>query len=629
MRALNFFQNMDKTIAKIVLILSFSLMLYAIVSSSYIYILFSLLLLLSSLYWLLFGISYQVKNEINLSSPKFFGVLNILFFLLVTFSIIIIYNRQFINIRPTLYFILISMMSSIVSINILRLDIYKHRFLVLLQIFIIGFSLVLSQSSIYSTVIGVDPWYHQALTTQIIDMGHIPTDSAYSLLPTFHILIGSSMAILNIDYKVSSIISVGLVKIILDTLIIYLLGSKFFDHRVGLFAALLVDVSNYYLNMNFWIIPNTLGFIFVIISVYLMLRFYSNKTIISNSLIIFFLFTLVITHTISAICMATILLITAISDIFYHKFIDKQIKRKSSTQLLVLILLTLMLTWWSYASNSIVFLKDMISWGFNIDFLYRNSNKDLIEIISQTYQSQIPFQERLFYYLGLFISSALSIIGYLYMLSKKSNFLAFSFACSGIAIFIIPFMSLFLGLSLIESRWFALAQTLSAIPLAISFFALFSRTKQNRMRYSIIAISVFLFTFIMITSPIANIDNPMYSTSTSIRYAYTEGEINAASYAVSLNNSNISSDYLFSTNANSVLREYFNMNSSRIVSLDYSLIYGNFSHNGALILIRDELIDKPFIVSGVPYKINDSLEATYYGENINRIYQNNDVQIFI
>ena len=90
----------------------------------------------------------------------------------------ILFFRQEVYVRPLGYFICISIMAGVVSLEILF---KKRNTLMLLQIILIGISLQLGQVLIFPNVVGVDPWYHQLYTSKILESGFIPGGS-YSKL---------------------------------------------------------------------------------------------------------------------------------------------------------------------------------------------------------------------------------------------------------------------------------------------------------------------------------------------------------------------------------------------------------------------------------------------------------------
>lgn len=628
MRELRFFINIEFIFTILVISLSFILIGISLFLSTIAYLIFGIFLLLSCIIWLRLRKSF-ILEKINVeSNPRLFLILVSLFFIFFTYSLIALRDGYLYE-RPIQYFLATSIISCIISLEILLLPSRKQISLLIIQIIALGLSLEISQALVFPTVIGVDPWYHQAFTIKMLEDGHIPLNSSYSFLPIFHLVVGTTMTILGLDYKVASILSISLVQVIMNVLIVYCIGRFLFNNKIGLLASLLLVVANYNINMGFWAIPNTLGFVFVIIILYLLMKFRAEKTIVTTTLTFIFMIALVMTHTVASACMAIILTVWIVSDAFYSKFSSPNYNSKVSFGL-VIFFPVLILSWWSYASGHLFVLESMMRWGFSVDFLSPVPANESFKGLLAVYTNSIPTEERIFNLLGLFIYSAFAIVGYLYMVSKKgSNSNTFCFVVSGIIVLVIPFLTLMLGLTVLEQRWFALAQILCAIPLAISIIAIISMSKRKIVQGIALTMISFIITFLMIMSPVANIDSPLLSSNTSIRYALTDGEITGASYIIDNSEGNISSDYFYLTSSNSIFRSYYNLDSSRVNALDNSIINKSFIRDGTIIIIRSEIIHKPFVLWASPYKIDYDPNEVLNSEKFCSIYQNGDVKAYI
>lgn len=78
----------------------------------------------------------------------------------------------------------------------------------------------------------------------------------------------------------------------------------------------------------------------------------------------------------------------------------------------------------------------------------------------------------------------------------------------------IGFFSLITGFSVIEHRWWYLAQILLAISCGLAILILYEKINRKQIKYLFLPSVVIFISFIMIMSPTANIDNHMFVEST-------------------------------------------------------------------------------------------------------------------
>ena len=490
---------------------------------------------------------------------------------------------------------------------------------------IIGLSLVWSQILIFPSVVGIDTWFHQMFTLNTLNTGFIPEGYMYSNLALMHLEIGSTSLITGLNYKLATMFSISFLQVLCGILFVFLLGKFLFNGKVGLLASLLLVVGNYYINMGVGAIPNTIAAVLIPIIIYILFKIREEKRLIGVSLAALFMITLILTHTITAMCMAIILFVSWFALKIYNK-IHHEHKMAPVTFTIAIFFIITMFSWWSYASGHITTLVKLIGWGFSIDFFVHAPEAILGYIFT------VPFSEQLFNQLGMFLFFALSLIGCFYMISKKyGSSHTFIMAIVGATPLAIGFFSLITGHSVIEQRWWYFSQILLALPLAITFFLLCGVIKNKFAKPFLLLFLTFFLSFIMITSPKANIDNHTFSPNTGIRPPSTEAELRAAAFFVEKSVYNISSDYDYFTNpSSSIPVNYYNMSYSRIKSLDTSLITGEFERNGNIIVvIREEIVDKPFRLFGQPFKLNYDPRQSLNEQGFSKIYDCNSVSGFM
>lgn len=618
-------RNADLLLVKLGIPLAFLLIVAGILRPSATYLLIGILLLLSCPFWLRIRNCFVIERVNERGHRGYFLILASTFFFLFSYSLIILYNRSMVYERPIGFFVLISIMSGILALETSFLPSRKYSFLVLAQVIILGLGLSTSQMTLYPNVIGVDPWYHQSFVEAIINWGNIPPGVLYSALPMFHLSITIPMQVMDIDYKLASILSISAILVVVNVLTTYCLGRHFFNEKVGLMAALLLTISNYHINMSLMPIPNYFGFILIIVLVYLLVKFWKDKPPALFGLVALLMSVIIMTHVLAAVFTTIVLLSWSIASIIFSKS-GNGVTPKYILPITVAFLVVSFI-WLTFTTGYGQILVDYIQSGLNIDYFSRVP--DPTTEFMHDYLSKIPLEQRLFEQLGIYICSIFALIGYLYMVSKKRDDLSiYAFAMSGIAIVIIPFTSTIVGISVLGERWFAFAQIMGAIPLTVAILSIIRLPKKKRVRTIALATLTIILTLAMILSPTANIDSPILSSHTSVKPAYTTSELTAAIYALEHTNKAISSDWDFASRPTSVMITFAGIEPSRITPFDSSLLTQNFSRDGRTIIIRDEISHNPIAIWGATYRLDYDPGAVLSGEGFNLVYSNTEVRMY-
>ena len=171
-------RDLDQTLAIAGVILSLILIVYLGRSTGRaIYLLTGFLALISCLLWLSIRKSHTFEYHLPESwtltvfcATCFFG--------LYTLSVLSVYLRPEFYERPLFYFILTALMAGIIAGEIFTSG-RRHAALILIQILLLAVSIAWSQLLIFPSLLGIDPWYHSALTSQITGEGFIPDGYAY------------------------------------------------------------------------------------------------------------------------------------------------------------------------------------------------------------------------------------------------------------------------------------------------------------------------------------------------------------------------------------------------------------------------------------------------------------------
>lgn len=614
------FQEFDKTVSSLGIIFSILLIIYSSFNfTRIIYIFPGIFTLLSCTLWLL--IRKNLSLKFGRSYPHSWNMIwASLIFVIFTLTILIVYFRSNIYERPLIYFILITLIVGMISIEIICSQKSMH-FLLLIQIILVGISLAWSQLLIFPSLLGIDPRWHQMFTSNIMQMHFIPQGYAYSKLPVFHLLISLTSLVSGLNYKFATMFSVSLFQIVCNVMFVFLLGRFLFNNdRVGLLASLLVTVANHHIYMSYWSIPTSFAAIFLVPIFYVLLKTKQAAPLSSTFISMIFMITLIFTHTITSMCMAIILFVFSITTILYSTFFTKTKSQISLTY--ATLFSVVMFAWWTYASGTLYRLGSAIKWGFSLDtFMGKTPDEVILK-----YVNAIPLSEQIFNNVGMFLFFSSSFIGLFYMISKKyGNNNTFSVGFVGIMPLILGFFSLITQHSIIEHRWFFFAQILLSFPLAIAFLVSCNKFEHVFFKSILLSFSVMCLSFFLIFSPVSNIDNPTFSPNSSMRYALTSSELQALNTTSNMWVGTIKTDryfsisklYVYNTKDFDSLKLY-EYNSE---PFDQELYEDNFENlEDKLILLRKEIIGKPFIMYSSLSTLDFSLQSKLDVLKFSKIY---------
>jgi hypothetical protein len=607
-------RDLDKTLAIAGVILSLMLIVYlGREFSQVIYLLTGILALISCLLWLAIRKSHTFEFHLP-ESRTLTIVWSICFFGLYVLSVLSVYLRPELYERPLLYFILTALMAGIIACEIFTSG-RRHAGLILIQILLLGVSIAWSQLLIFPSLLGVDPWYHSALTNRIINEGFIPEGYSYSKLPLFHLMIAATSLIAGLPYKFAAMASVSLGQIICNGVFVFLIANCLFkNHRIGLLAALMVIIANHHIIMSYWSIPNGFAAVFIPIVVYLVLSTAKNnprdiKTLFMRITMILLMVAIILTHTIAATCMAILLFVAWGASTLYKVFYPRA---ESYTTLLVPFGFTVMMVaWWTYVSGHVQTLGQLIKWGFSIDFFVKTPPEFL------NYAASVPLGEQLFNNLGMFLFFAFSFIGIFYMISRRGSSSSFAMAWVGLAPLAIGFFSLISGHSVIEYRWWYFAQILLSIPLAVAIYTVGTwKSKTPLHLYSFVFGFSVALSILMILSPPANVDNLSFSPNSHVRCSLTESELKSIVTLTDKWDGPIKSDAYF---AGYPTIQYPQISAfcENIYSRDY------LSLRDYITFIREDTVGKPFNLFSSIYKLEYDLNVKLDELGFSRIYDSN------
>jgi hypothetical protein len=227
-------------------------------------------IIFSCLCYLLFvglGASTGIKSELFSAIKQAIPMLNVAFFIFFALSLIALKSE--IYSRPIAYFIFISLLSVIVALQIIFLDNKSYIWIIFLNIFLLSLNIRWGIYYLFPGLHGVDPWYHYALIRDILQSGYLPLAEVYSNWPMMHLEAAISQLLLDWDIK-DSLFIISIIEIS-SLIFIFLLTRIILDTKIALLATLILSVSDHYILWGIDLTPMTLGYVFFVIILYLII----------------------------------------------------------------------------------------------------------------------------------------------------------------------------------------------------------------------------------------------------------------------------------------------------------------------------------------------------------------------
>lgn len=604
-------QNLDKILASLLIIISSVLIIRSILISSILSLLNGLFLLIPCLAWLVLrkreSFKFHLPESKSLVTPW-----AICFFILYSLTIISVYFRPNLYERPLLYFILTALLGGVIACEILTAE-RKHTGFILIQIMILGMSITWTQQMITPGLVGIDPWFHMFFTNQIIDGGFIPSGYSYSGLPFFHLMIAATSIITSLPYKFAALVSVSFAQIACNAFFLFLIANYLLkNYRIGLFAALLLITASEQIFMSYWSIPNAFAAIFIPLILYLILIKIDD----TPKLIIFILFiitsiSIILTHSLVAISMVIILFVVWGAFTFYHFF---YLQTKNHISLIIPVFFIMgVAAWWIYMTNYMNILVTFINENFSFTGVHMNNF-----VIP-------PIRDVIFSILGPRLFLCLSIIGILYMLSRKESGSIFCIASVSVTLLGITFIGYLININIYLDRLSYITQIILSISVAIALY-LIGTWKTKKLVYIYIFFLGFIvaLSFLMIMGPEGNSDNfALTPNSGLISHYYTQSELSGSDFFAKYSPGVISSDFIYAyCDSSSIFRYVYDINPERLNNIDPEVLSGDFVHDGSIKILRSRQITNYQKTGTFSSNIRPDIYSYLSNSGFDKIYNN-------
>ena len=552
-----------------------------------------------------------------------------LFFCLLAWLMFVYRAEQYI--KPITFYILIACATGLAFYGALKSKSGTQSWIVVGIACIIGLSHIWTEHLLFpSSLIGLDPWTHQAITTGQPSL--VAIGGGYSLM---HLYLGSVMDLFSISYKWASLIFVGSLQTIGITLFVFLLGRVLWNTKVGCVACLMVASANWVIFFGEWIIPNALGATYSLAVAYLVLKMNKGNTkrlLMLTALIILVAYA---THLIAVVWSLGTFACLWVMPILFNGTLNMRAKMKKAGKLLIAPLLGMLVivlifhfTWADEALRHTVDSGFAPSYGMTYIVGQVPISAELPEQGEQV--SDLVFEpedgsvlgEMTTASMGMLLYIGLAILGCLIMLKQTTTPMLKTFVVLSLTVLSVGFLPLLFGFSVIEHRWWYFAEVLLAIPLGVALVSLVAMKHQWTIPITILVV---IMTFLSTIGLMSNMTNRTLSPNLIVRYAFTEGEIESLTIIQEYGPQIVGTDLIFCPLV------VVNTSGIRVIPLIDEILSGNFRDQRAdMLLLRDALYEEPFgFGNGAIYKLNYNPVEFAKQQGYSEVYYNGEVHVLV
>jgi hypothetical protein len=590
-------------------------------------------ILSSCLIYILFRKKF--KNEASISSGKdrLKSVLNLSFY--IVFLICMLIYSMNIYYRPISYFILICVLAGIIASEILYVREGESVNSILLQIFLLSILIRFGIFYNFPSLMGYDAYFHANMARIITNTGFIAPfqiSSKYFYYPLAHIFISITQIMGKVDIKDAIFYSIGFANIFI-TAGIYLIGKKLEGPQMGLLAALLINLNNQ--NIVAGIANITPGSLVLCYFIFIIYAIYSQKQELKyTGFILLITILMVLTHQLT-----TFVVFFALVTIYIGKYLHNHLYKNSPFGTTgfnyILFFVVSMQTYWmfTYVNSDTSFLAMILKplmevfqagAGYSSDELIVGSvaNQDTLEVLLL----HISYLALPFFAIG----------GVLAWFSREDSkkISKFSVALVVVILYSFAYGIPLLGMrNLLTSRWFPLISVFLVLVAASYMLKLVSLFDLRKVKIPAIFIIVLLFSFVMVTTPGINKDNPLVAKDTTVRNQFKNIEIQAIKTISGAYSGNILMDSPYDSCLFYSDHQYDSSNATyfNIQHIQTGEIDGN-----SMVLLRKSTLNEPISIND-PNRYGVNFIQTLPGDFFNRfeerdyalVYDNDEVFAYI
>lgn len=484
-------------------------------------------ILLSCLIYIFFRKNFKSESPISPEKHRIKNILNLSFYFI--FLICILIYSMNLYYRPLSYFILICVLAGIIASQILYVRDGDSVISILLQIFLLSILIRAGIFYNFPSLMGYDAYFHVSMARAISNTGSvapIEISGKYFYYPLAHIFISITQLIGKVDIKDAVFYSIGLANIFI-TGAIYLIGKKLEGPQMGLLATLLINVNNQSIVSGIAnITPGSLVLCYFIFIIYTL--FSDKQELRYTGLILLTTILMVLTHQLTTF-VVFLALVTIYSGKYLHKYLYKDSPLETTSFNYIFFFLVCLQTYWmfTYVDLNTSFFEMIITPLMNV--LKAGTSYSGDELIIGSGAAQDTFEVLLLHisYLAL---PFFAIGGVLAWFSREDarKINKFSIALVVVILYSFAYGIPLLGMrNFLTSRWFPLISVFLVLVAATYMLKLTSLFKSKTAKLTTIFIIILLFSFVMVTTPGINKDNPLVGEDTTVRNQFKEVEIQA------------------------------------------------------------------------------------------------------
>jgi len=565
---------------------------------------------------------------------KTFLILELLFFISFLLSFIILNKNE---IRPLEYFLMISLCATFIGISILGCTSKLHTVIQIVNIFLLSLNIKYSIYYYFGGIPGVDSVFHAKINHFLALTGFIDVlpgkEVSYSLM---HIQVALSEVLLNTNIKDGTNFAI-LIPVVLSSIFVFIFAQKLFGGKIGLFALLIVNITDFHIVWASF--PSTTSFGVILYYFALISVLYLIKEPSSISWIIIFLITtiaIIFTHPVPSF----IFFIT-VSTLFVGSFIYKYLFDKNERIININFILVIGL---GMLLQSMIASYGKINEGqdtfFNViigsfgDYLteysgFLNRPESHIEYVAKL----PPFFERFIDTLGLSLILFLAISAILFWLSLKyRNKILFSIIlCIFVLLGITLVFPLFGMRNFLPFRWFIFEYFFLSIMAGFTIYMIMNKIENSISKIIILSGIFLIITFSFTTSTISNLDSPLWLKNTKASTTFTIKE-----YQGALTLSQFSSHLLSDSDFGSIVLRN-SLDSTEEDELFFKSVEDFQDSQNKVFIWREYMLTRPIQtwvhLKGITTKVPESKiigrELLYSLQSHDYIYDNGEVKGFL
>ncbi|WP_292380512.1 hypothetical protein [Methanosarcina sp. UBA289] len=579
--------------------------------------------------YFIFRNKFRSEAAISAREGRFKSIMSISFYL-IFLACVIIYSAN-LYYRPISSFILICILAAIIASQILYVREGDGVTSLLLQIFLLSILIRVGIFYNFPSLMGYDAYFHANMARVITDTGFvapIEISSKYFYYPLAHIFVSVIQIMGETDIKDAMFYSIGLASIF-STVGVYLVGKKLEGPQMGLLATLLINLNNHNIVAGITnITPGSLVLCYFIFIIYAI--FSEKQNLRYTGFILLVTILMVLTHQLTTF-VVFLALVSICAGKYLHSHVYKSLSIKTNSFNYILFFIISLQTYWmfTYVNQDTSFLEMVLS--PLMDVLQIGSSYSGNELIVGSVNNQDTL-ETLLLHISYLALPFFSIGGVLAWFSgrdiKKVN--KFSIALVVTVLYSLAYGIPLLGMrNFLTSRWFPLIAVFLVLVSASYMLKLVSLLNSKKAKIPVMFTIILLFSFIMVTTPGINKDNPLVAKDTTVRNQFKSIEIEAIKTVTAKYSENILMDSPYDSclfyrdrGYDSSNATYFNIQHIQTGEIDGS----------PMILLRKSTVKEPVsindperygvnIIQTVPDGFFNRFEAYDYA----RVYDNEEV----